>query len=225
MIKPGGDQQKHEIELRIVVTPLNGIEQLNGEKYATTYEKVIEFTGKDFDTQESLDRVFNVVAAACAFPGLFGSVNIAGLGACVDGGVVNNAPIKYAVENSNVGRVIVPVPFPLVMPKTNWGGGFNLLNHLVAILINERLFRDLASARAINGQAAKLKALVQSGSINEDQRNRISSELEIHHTEIVEIRPQKHMNCSPFSPFFFKRERMILVEEGQKAALVAIKNW
>jgi predicted acylesterase/phospholipase RssA len=188
-------------------------------------QEVITFTGEDFDTQERLEKVFNVVAAACAFPGLFDSVKIPGLGRCVDGGVVNNAPIRYAVEHSAVHRVIVPIPFSAVMPKNDWGGGLNLLNHLIAILINERLFRDLESAHAMNEQVIELQKMVAIGLINDGQKINIEKKLKISQTEIIEIRPQIHMNCSPFSAFFFKKERIALVQQGTLATSAALAKY
>jgi predicted acylesterase/phospholipase RssA len=125
LIEPCKELKKREVELRILVTPLNGVKGSIGRKPATTYEEIIKFSGPDFDSQEQLEKVFNVVTAACAFPGLFQPVEIEGLGACVDGGNVNNAPIKYALEESDVNRILMPVPFPRVMKPGDWKRGFS----------------------------------------------------------------------------------------------------
>lgn len=213
---------KHHVEFKVIVTPLNGVEGYVGERCSTTYEEILSFKDEDFDTEESLERIFDVVLAACAFPGLFSSVSIPKLGKCVDGGVVNNAPISYAVENPNVHQVFVPIPFSSVMPKNDWKGGFTLLNHLIAILINERLFRDLKNAHVINCQSLKLDEMVKEGFLNLEQAKRIRSDLSITPSAIVEIRPRAHLNCSPFTAFFFRKEREDLVAEGRKAALAAV---
>jgi predicted acylesterase/phospholipase RssA len=109
LVKPCAKSAKREVEFRIIVAPLNGVVGKIGRKPATTYERIIHFTGKDFDTHESLERMFKVATAACSFPGLFAPVELDGLGPCIDGGAVNNAPIAYALAESNVKRVIMAV--------------------------------------------------------------------------------------------------------------------
>lgn len=223
MIQPmTGIKNKREVELRIIITPLNGVRGSIGAKAATTFEKLIRFSGEDLDTEEGLERVFNVVAAACAFPGLFQPVYVEGLGACVDGGAVNNAPIKYALEESGVNRVIMPVPYALVMEPGDWKRGFSLLNHMATILINERLYRDLRNAQITNQEMDQLKNLVSEKVINQEQLERIKSLLGIRNVEITEIRPIQQFKSSPFSGLFYKKDRRRLIEMGREAALDAI---
>lgn len=157
------------------------------------------------------------MAAACAFPGLFSPVDIPGLGFCVDGGAVNNAPIKYALEESEVNRIIMPVPFPAVMKPGDWKTGFGLLNHLIEILINERLFRDLKSAQNVNRNADKLKTMQLAGLISEEQVELIMSEFLIRNVEITEVRPDQAGNSSAFAGFFHKKDRKNLIAEGRRA--------
>lgn len=218
MIVPAPTSKKREVEFRVIVTPLNGVIGNIGEKEATTYEKIIKFTGKDFDTIEKLEEVFKVVTAACAFPGLFQPVTIKGLGACLDGGAVNNAPIRYALEESDVNRVIMPVPFPRIMEPKNWKHGLNMLGHLVAILINERLYRDLKNAQTINKESNKLNQMMKDKIITRDQLEKIKATLEIRNVEITEIRPLQNLKASPFTGFFIKNDRINLIEAGRKAA-------
>ncbi len=218
LVQPSSQLRKRDVELRILVTPLNGVMSTIGHKEATTYEKIIKFTGEDLDTAERLEKVFKVVSAACAFPGLFQPVEIEGLGACVDGGAVNNAPIAYALEESDVNRVIMPVPCPPVMETGDWKRGLNLLNHLIAILINERLFRDLKQAHKTNHEVDKLKKLVDEGFITETQLERIKTELFMRNVEITEVRPTQDFTGSPFSGFFSKQNRIKLIEAGRQAA-------
>ncbi len=224
MIQPCTSQNKKDVELRIIVTPLNGVTSKIGKNSATTFEHVISFTGEQFDTQKGLDEVFEVVGAACAFPGLFSPVELPGLGACVDGGAVNNAPIKYALEESGVNRVMMPVPFPAMMPPGEFKSGFGLLNHLIEILINERLFRDLQNAQSVNKEADRLKTLVAQGKLSQDQLEIIQNELSIRNVEITEIRPQTAQKSSAFSGFFNKGDRVQLVKEGQEAARLALQK-
>lgn len=218
LIKPCTESKKRDVELRILVTPLDGVRSRIGKNPATTYEKVIKFSGPDFDTQERLEKVFTVVSAACAFPGLFQPVEIPGLGPCVDGGAVNNAPIAYALEESDVNRVLMPVPFPGIMKPGDWKSGLGLLNHLVAILINERLYRDLKSAQTINFKTDKLNQLAKEGFLTEEQLIKIKAILLVRNVEVTEIRPSEEFKISPFSGFFKKQDRINLIRAGRDAA-------
>ena len=219
LVKPVKSKEKREVQLRIVVSPLEGVRGEIGGKSATTYEKVLYFEGKDFDTAERLSKMFDAVTAACAFPGLFAPVNLQGLGPCVDGGIVNNAPIRYALEESDVDRVIVPVPFPDVMPKRNLRKGFSFVSHLIEILINERLFRDLHNAQLVNEDFATLERLVARRVISPSQASVIRNELQIRRVQITEVRPISRLKGGAFSGFMSKAERIHFVEAGQKAAI------
>jgi predicted acylesterase/phospholipase RssA len=217
LIKPCELSQKKDVEFRIIVSPLHGIMGKIGQTPATSYEKVLEFKGEDFDTQEGLERMFTAVTAACAFPGLFTPVDVEGLGPCVDGGAVNNAPINYALKESGVDRVIMPIPFPAVMPPAKSLKGLGLLNHLIEILINERLYRDLTVADTINRHVDHLEGLVKAGKITEDQMYLVTDTLHIRKVQITEIRPVEPIKQSAFSGFFKKEDRIRLVEAGQNS--------
>lgn len=219
MIHPNKSKIRKPVDFRVIVTPLNGIVGTIGEREATTYEHVVEFKGKHFDSEEGLEEMFNVVCAACAFPGLFEPVQIPGFGACVDGGAVNNAPIGYALKDSNVNRVLMPVPYPAIMPKGDWRRGFGLFNHLIAILINERLYRDLKIAQSVNVECMALEKLKKKGILSSEQLDEVKAAISLRHIEITEIRPPHDFKCSPFSGFFHKKDRVRLVEQGRMAAL------
>jgi predicted acylesterase/phospholipase RssA len=217
MIHPCGKSGKRDVELHIVVTPLNGGKGAIGDKPATTYEQLIKFSGPDFDTQEGLERIFTAVTAACAFPGVYEPVEVEGFGPCIDGGAVNNAPIRGALTQSGVNRVIMPVPFPAVMPPADWKSGGNLLNHLIEILINERLYRELKFAQVVNRQTDDLKKMLADGEISQKLFEKLQSIFLLGNVEITEIRPLKGLEGGSFSGFFHKRERMRLIEEGREA--------
>ena len=222
MVKPCDSEIKYPVEFRVIVTPLDGIIGKIGEKEATTFETILKFADEDFDTPESLEKIFDAVTAACAFPGLFEPVEIEGLGPCVDGGAVNNAPIRYALEASDVNRVMMPIPFPAVMPLGAWKNGLGQLSHLIEILINERLFRDLKIAQSVNREAASLEVLLNSGIINENQFVAITTALEIRKVEVTEIRPEAVFKSSPFAGFFHQNDRKELIEAGRQAAMTAL---
>lgn len=218
LVKPCETNAREAIELCIITTPLNGIMGRIGHREATTYETVVKFTNEDFDTQDSLERIFKVVAAACSFPGLFEPVDLGELGFCVDGGAVNNAPIKYALQESDVNRVIVPVPFPSVMKPGDWKKGLGLLNHLIEILINERLYRDLKECYSVNREVENLEKLFEAGLLTADQLEAVKSATNSRKVEITQIRPREGLKQSPFAGFFSRTERIRLVDEGRTAA-------
>jgi NTE family protein len=217
VITPCTHSEKKDIEVRIIVTPLYGVDGNIGDKVATTFEKVVSFTGEDFDTEEGLARIFEVTLAACSFPGIFSAVDVAGLGPCVDGGTVNNAPIHYAMDYIDVSHIIMPVPFPEIMRVPKSLGGFNLLSHLIEILINERLYRDLKTAETTNTDVRLLEEMVKKDQLSPNQLAEIKKILNIRNINIHEVRPKESLKVGSFSGFFSKNDRMKLVEEGREA--------
>ena len=220
IVEPCRAEVKVPVEFRVIVTPLNGVVSCIGARPATTFETVLKFQNEDFDTQEGLERMFKAVSAACAFPGLFDPVDLPGLGLCVDGGAVNNAPIRYALEESGVTRVLMPVPFPALMPAGKWGSGFSLLNHLIEILINERLYRDLKEAQAVNRDAQAIRRLA--ARISAEQVAEIHAALSIREVEIIQVRPESAFKTSPFAGFFHRVDRQRLIDAGREAARSAL---
>ncbi len=223
MVKPCTAKEKFPIELWVILTPLDGVVNHIGSQIATSYESVLKFKDEDFDSQASLDRIFAVVSAACSFPGLFKPVDIEGLGPCVDGGAVNNAPIGYALAESGIKRILIPVPFPSLMKPGAWRKGLGLLNHLIEILINERLYRDLKRTNSVNERVEKLDALVKTGRLTETQVEAVSEALGMRKVELTQIRPSQVLKQSPFAGFFSASERRLLIEEGRTAAREALK--
>jgi predicted acylesterase/phospholipase RssA len=86
------------INLRLIVAALRGCQGAIGARPATTFESVRDFHTEDFATAAGLERVFTAAVASSAFPLVFAPVEIEGLGPCVDGGAVNNTPMKWALD-------------------------------------------------------------------------------------------------------------------------------
>ena len=221
LVKPCTGPIRNEIDLAIVVAPLQGLQGAIGDIPATTYEGVLRFSGKDFDSDEGLERIFTATAAACAFPGLFTPVEIPGLGPCIDGGAVNNTPIRYALEDSDINHVIVPVPFPAIVPTPGTLRGAALAEHLLEALINERLYRDLKDAEATNRWIGALEALGTSGALSSEQLEKIKSVLPQRRVRITEIRPDKALDGNLFSGFLSRDLRAHYLEDGRNAALAS----
>jgi predicted acylesterase/phospholipase RssA len=224
LVSPCSHSNKREVELRIIVASVNGVRGAIGKTPASTYEKVIHFSGRDFDSAEGLERIFNATTAACAFPGLFSPVELEGLGPCFDGGTVNNAPIAYALDEGDIDRVIMPVPFREFIEKPKTPRGFGLFNHLINILINERLYRDLKDAEVVNEKVSALNALVSSEVLTPEQLQAVISILHIRKVKMIQIRPEKNLGGTVFSGFFYKNERKKYLQEGRKAALKSLSE-
>jgi predicted acylesterase/phospholipase RssA len=226
LVSPAGGvtPEPADIEVRIIVAALNGVRGEIGKEPATTYEKVFAFSGKDFDTAEKLARIFDVTTAACAFPGLFSPVEVEDVGLCVDGGAVNNAPIRYALSDGVTDRILMPVPFPATLNDPSPKSGLKMANHMIDILINERLFRDLKNAHQVNEDLLRLNQLVTKNIITREQMKHIEAALKIRPVNILQIRPQQSLGENAFSGFFSKRDRVLLVQAGRKAALTALAD-
>jgi predicted acylesterase/phospholipase RssA len=129
-------------ELAVVVTNMSGEVDTVGSERATTYERCLRFSGEAFESSERLSSVFDAVVASSAFPFLFEPASIT-IGArevpCVDGGVCNNTPIKYALGGgSDVDRIFVVAPYPSVQTNAPEFHGVALFSHLGEMLAQER---------------------------------------------------------------------------------------
>jgi NTE family protein len=151
-----------EIELRIVVASLRGAAGQIGNNAATTYETTFRFTKSHFESQEGLDKVFAAAAASSSFPGAFAPFDLGPpVGPCVDGGAVNNTPVKHALENASVDSIVVIGATVENAPPGSFDdlSGSSLAGHVADVLINERLYRDLREAERVNTGLRNLDAL------------------------------------------------------------------
>ena len=222
LVTPFENSLKRDVELRIIVAPLNGVCGHIGKMPATTFEKALHFANEDFDNAESLEVIFKAVTAACAFPGLFVPVELDGLGPCMDGGAVNNAPIAYALSEADVERVMVAVPFPAMMKQARSLTGMGLATHISEVLINERLYRDMNQAERRNRRARELKEVFEKNNIAQGEQEQILKVLGLREVELIQIRPSQMVKQSAFSGFFKKADRRMLIEEGREAARITL---
>jgi NTE family protein len=216
----------HRAELRLVVTPLAGVDDQIAGKRATTYQKVLKFDDDAFDTRQGREQVFRAATASGAFPGAFVPVELQELGPCVDGGTVNNTPIKEAITGGEIDRVIVVTPHPLVTAAPRAPeGGVTLVGRFADILINERLFRDLQEAESVNDQLDKLEGLRAAGTLDDAQLEKVKRAInlgEARRIEIVQVRPKQELAGNPFSGFFSRDLREAYLEAGRAAATAAL---
>jgi predicted acylesterase/phospholipase RssA len=216
-----------DVQLRLIVTALDGVEVATPDGPATTFEDVRRFESADFDADERLDAVIRTAAASAAFPGLFAPLALPPHGAAVDGGLVSNTPIKEAIADSNVNRVFVIVPYPQVDGQQHDYAGTQLAGRLIEILIQERLFRDLQEAADRNQGLAALTALVSGGRLTTDQLQAVLGAIGWDRTrllQIIPIRPSKPLDGGAFSGFLHRELREVYVEQGREAARTALRR-
>jgi predicted acylesterase/phospholipase RssA len=211
---------RHPVAFQLVVTATAGYVDPASGSSATTFERVLSFDGATFDDADKLEGLFAAVTAAAAFPVAFLPVELELDGqkvACYDGGLVDNTPIGDALVDPEVTRVFVVAPYPAVLaPHPKDRHGFALLEHLSDILVNERLYRDLREARAVDASLAQLEATLDPASLAKalsalgwTGRRRV---------EIVELRPDVELGGTGFGAFFSKALREMYVAVGERSA-------
>ncbi len=223
---PPGD----DIELRLVVAALHGAPGSIAGQPATTFESVLDFAGAAFDTADGLAPVFVAAAASAALPVAFAPVDVPGLGPCIDGGTVNNTPIKWALEGE-VGAsvdavVVVTTTVETLRPKTTEIRGTRLISRLAELLINERLYRDLRQAARVNDQLHALSAL--RGELGDAAIDKVIAALSWQarrEVEIVTIRPSEELAGSSFSGFFDRALRESYIAAGRAEAVRSLAGW
>jgi NTE family protein len=216
---------RRPIELRLVVTNADGERSFVGGARATSHEHVFGFDGGDFATEEGLERMFDVVAASAAFPGLFEPV-VLSAGArriqCIDGGATDNAPLRAALEGApEVTRVFVISPTPRVMGAPASLHGLSYVSRLAEILIEERLVRDLRDCEQTNDALAALEEAVP----EVDCRRRVLGALgwsSRRRVQVIEIRPRHELEGNAFSGWFSRRLRKDYACAGVAAAQHAL---
>ena len=223
-----GAAPAHDVSLRIVVTPLAGVGASR-----TTFEHVERFDGPGLDDPGARDRIFQAAAASAAFPFAFGPVTLADVGPCVDGGIVNNTPIGEAIDQDpRIDVVYVIAGDPPNMSITAKAaaalGGTDLVLRLVEMLIDERLTRDLAEARAVNAWVDALTRLEAKGDLASGVRDEVVRGLypkrnprAFRRVDLVEIRPGEPLEGNSFEAFFRPGLRHRYVEAGRAAAAAA----
>ena len=219
---------RRTVELRIVATNVDGDPAFVSGARATTHEHVFAFDSGDFTTPTRLERLFQVVAASSAFPGIFAPVALP-MGArtplFADGGATNNAPLRYAIEGaSDIQRVFVITPTPRVQRPVRPHRGFAYVSELADILEGERLVRDLREADQVNEALGALSRAVPDA----EARGAVLRALGWSRRrviEVVEIRPERALEGSSFSGGFSRRLREDYVFAGHNAALRVVQRY
>ncbi|MCE9573838.1 MAG: patatin-like phospholipase family protein [Deltaproteobacteria bacterium] len=211
-----------DIALQMVVAPLLGTSSARGSEMAiegdTTFEYVTGFEGAAFDSDEGRRRLVTAVTASAAFPLLFAPVEIEGLGPCVDGGAVNNAPVSVGLDSPEVTRVIVVTDSPRRVRDDEPPRGLDIVGRLAEMLVNERLFRDLAQSRKANEKLARIEGLADKWGLSPEQRAELVAALGWRAVELVQIRPERPLDGTAFSGLHDRDLRARYIDQGREAA-------
>jgi len=126
-------------------------------------------------------------------------------------------PIKYAIENTpDIDRVFVIVPYPALLDSAPDLRGFALVEHLVEVLVQERLYRDLreptpSTRRSLGSKSRFPDRSVPRGvlrTLGWSERRRL---------QIVEF-VRRSARGWPFDGFLSRRLREEYVARGQEVA-------
>lgn len=208
-VPPSQPADPADINLRIVVAPLNGCPGSVGPHPATTFESICDFDTTAFASNDALAPVFAAATASAGLPIAFAPVDLDGLGPCIDGGMVNNTPMKWALDGSVGAQVDAIVVVATSVERSTEPaadlGVLGMIGHFAEMLIDERLYRDLREATGVNDTLARLDALVQRGVLDAAQHARVMDALGWtgrRTVPIVQIRPTAALRGSAFSGFF-----------------------
>ena len=210
-------KEPRKVAVSLVVTALAGKTQTLLGQPATTFEGAVTFTDTELDTPGDRERLLHTAVASAAFPVLFAPVDVRGVGPSIDGGAVNNAPVKLALDDPAVSRIVVVSPEPLLVKPPAPLASLNLVGHIAEILINERVYRDLRAAETVNGYLAALDALRAEG-IPPETIERVKAVFGWRPLELVQIRPAAALEGNAFEAFGDHRLRREYVEAGRNAA-------
>jgi hypothetical protein len=204
---------------------------------ATTFERVLDFVGADFDEQSSVERVFEAAAASAAFPLAFAPMPIpppgapppsdGPLGPCFDGGIVNNTPIKYAIEKTDVDHVVVVTSMASLPPGPHEHlHGVGLLGRVADMLVNERMYRDLKEVDHVNQALRVLKSL----GLPDDVREKITAAFVregAHEVDLVPVQPDVPLKGNAFDGFFDRELRVEYLDMGRRRGgeVLSKKGW
>jgi NTE family protein len=213
------------INLRLIVTALRGCEGAIGERPATTFESVRDSYTDDFASAARLERVFTAAVASLAFPLVFAPVEIDGIGPCLDGGVVNNTPVKWVLDGplgAEIDAIVVvaaSVEHRTAAPDLN---GLGLAGHVASILINERLYRDLRKAAQVNAALVALDRMVLDGKLTPGLLREVKQALGLagrRVVDIIPIRPTTDLPGDVFAGFFDDELRRAYLDIGYDRGL------
>lgn len=214
------------VSLSVVVARLLGHTVRIGDQKYSTFEHVLHFADRHFEDQH--DRIINAACASGSVPTLFVPLELTDsdghkLGPCADGGAVNNTPIKEALR-ADVDTIFLISPFPRVEPRYPGNNPIDLADHLMMILLNERLFRDLRESHWANSTIANIEKLVARRCTDPQEAQSLKDDIlqaigmpGAKMLRVVEIRPSAALEGSTLSALFSHRLRRHYLQAGMDA--------
>lgn len=217
-----------DVGLVITAATLRGrVERLASGEEVTTYEHVERFAANAFDDSTGIERVLDAALASASLPVAFVPRYLATTGPCVDGGLVNNTPVAEALRDPSIRTIYVISPLPArddrVHPSLAW-----VLQRVLDIALNERLFRDLMRADRVNMRLSALQALVANGTLTEAQRDHVLAALSWQgrrELQVIQIRPKDPLRGDYVRGFFSKDLRREYVDAGCQAAQAELDKY
>jgi predicted acylesterase/phospholipase RssA len=224
-IRPSRTPDPAPVELHIVVAPLRGAVGSIGGRPATTYTKLLSFRGEHFDREDLLEEVFTAATASSAFPCLFTPVHVPGVGPCIDGGLVNSAPMRYACVDDGFGAgdaivEIAPTPTYVERPRRSYRGR-GLTAHVIDMLFTELIYNDLRAASSTNQSLLALEELAREKSWSPEELAEIKEAIGWQQRRVIpviQIMPLAPLPGDVFTGFFSRSTRRRHVSAGIERA-------
>jgi len=219
-------ERRQPVRFRVVVASLPG-EIVAGRRL---FEKSETFHAKDFEDDARLEHMAEICLASAAIPVIFAPRRVAGEGPFWDGGIVNDAPIGWALKDTSIDHIIVVTPDSNVSKPQHYHR-FSI-SRLVDMLLNERLNRDLHEAESFNAELARLDATLDAfeaqlgaAGFRERLATQVRRELSWRTLSFLEIRPSKDLDGNLLDGFFSERLRQRYVQVGRDAAEQKLAGW
>jgi predicted acylesterase/phospholipase RssA len=227
-----GRSRQRPILFRAVVASLPGRRDEFGRR---RFEQSEIFRTEDFENTARLEHMAEMCLASAALPVIFSPRQVAGQGPFWDGGIVDNAPIGWAVKDATIDHVIVATPDSDAIEPRHYGR-FSV-SRLIDMLIDERLSRDLHEAESFNAELARLDAKLdaleaqlgaeQLGAVCPGERlaTQVRRELNWRTLSFLEIRPPKDLDGNQVVGFLSKSLRRRYLQAGHDAAKRQLGDW
>lgn len=224
-IPPSRIEDPAPVDLHLIVAPLHGTRAATDGEPAVSFTRVLSFAGTSFDTSERLAEVIHAATASAALPILFEPVELPGLGACVDGGIVANTPIRWAFGDdagASLDAIVVIAPTPsLLGPHPGPFRWLHLGGHIIDMLFSEWMFEDLRESRRHEESREGLAALAAREGWSPDELARVQEALDWvprRPIPILSIRPVVPLRGSLLSGFKSRAIRREYIDAGIRRA-------
>jgi Dyp-type peroxidase family len=216
LAKFAGYPETYPIKLRIAITTLDGKEVFANRRHYTTHETIRHFQGADFASKPGIDDIARHAIASAAIPFIFPPVRLDGT-TYVDGGVVDNAPIAWALrQDEEIEDLLVITSDPRVTARPRFITRLPF-SSVLNVVLHERLTRDLLEAYSFNKELKQLEAMGV-------DMQRVRRELKWRQLKIVEIRPPQETPGGFVTGFFCKSQRIANLDAGRNAATQALEE-